>query len=59
LRNYWTRAQSRVCDLELVTPHPGILAFLETELLALGHITVVELKLKHGDVINRPILDKS
>jgi hypothetical protein len=26
---------------------------------AVGHITVVEFELNHGDVTNRPILDKS
>jgi acetoin utilization deacetylase AcuC-like enzyme len=26
---------------------------------AVGHITVVDLDLNHGDVTNRPILDKS
>jgi hypothetical protein len=35
LRKYWTRAQFRVCNLELVTSHSGILVLLETKLLVL------------------------
>ena len=35
LRNYWTRAQLRVCNLELATSHPGILVLLQTNLLVL------------------------